>query len=122
MTRSIEAVLVLSFALYTFPGLVACGSAPPPPASVASAEERIRNARELLGADADPQGRLHLSLAQEELDKAKKLITDGDGKSADLVLSRASVDADLALAEAREAQARAKAQQAQDQVVFKAAH
>jgi hypothetical protein len=119
--RSIEAVLVLSFAPFTLLGLPSCGSAPPPPAAVAGAEDRIRSARELLGADADPQGRLHLRLAQEELDKAKKLIADGDGRSADLVLSRAAADAELALAEAHEAQARAKAQQAQDQVIFKAA-
>jgi hypothetical protein len=120
--RWIEAVLVLSLAPFTLVGLPACGSAPPPPTTVANAEASIRAAREV-GAQSDPQGALHLGLAQEELDKAKKLITDGDGKSADLVLARAAVDADLAMAEARAAQARAQAQQAQDQIkLLKAQH
>jgi hypothetical protein len=123
--RSIEAVLVPSFALFTLLftvlGQLACGSAPPPPTTVASAEASIRAAREV-GAQSDPQGALHLSLAQEEFDKAKKLIADGD-KNAEFVLARASVDADLALAEARAAQARAQAQQLADQVkLLKAQH
>jgi hypothetical protein len=120
--RWIEAVLVLSLAPFTLLALPACGSEPPPLATVANAEASIRAAREV-GATADPQGALHLSLAQEELDKAKKLIADGEVKNADLVLSRANVDAELALAEARAAQSRAQAQQAQDQVkLLKAQH
>jgi uncharacterized protein YqfA (UPF0365 family) len=82
---------------------------------MANAEAGIRAAREV-GAQTDPQGALHLSLAQEEFDKAKALVSDGDNKHADLVLSKAEADAELAMAEAREAQARAQAQQAKDQI------
>ncbi len=82
---------------------------------MANAEAGIRAAREV-GAQSDPQGALHLGLAQEEFDKAKGLVNDGDNKTADLVLSKAEADAELALAEAREAQARAQAQQAKEQV------
>jgi hypothetical protein len=112
--RWIEVSVVLYFvSLGAF--VSACGGAPPPPPTMASAEAGIRAAREL-GAQSDPQGALHLSLAQEEVDKAKKLLTDGDAKSADLVLARAAADADLALAEARAAQSRAQTQQVVDQV------
>jgi hypothetical protein len=89
---------------------------------MASAEAGIRAAQEL-GAQSDPQGALHLSLAQEELNQAKKLYNDGDAKNADLVLARASVDAELALAEARAAQSRAQTQQVLDQAkLIKAQH
>lgn len=92
-----------------------CGGAATPPPTLATAEADIRTAHEL-GAPSDPQGALHLRLAQEELANAKKLYNDGDAKNGDLVLAMASVDAELALAEAREAQSRAQTQQVMDQV------
>ena len=113
MIRIESAVLasVLAFAALSLP---ACGGAPPLPPTVADAEGAIRTAREL-GAPTDPQGSLHLNLAQEELDKAKKLFSGGDPKNGDLQVARASADADLALAEARLAQSRAQTQQVMDQ-------
>jgi uncharacterized protein DUF4398 len=112
--RWIEAALFassLSFVALFFP---ACGGAPPLPPTIANAEANIRTAQEL-GASKDPQGALHLNIAQEELDKAKKLYTAGDPKNGDLALGRAAVDAELALAEAREAQSQAQMQQIVDQ-------
>jgi hypothetical protein len=109
--RVTELSVVMSFAVLG----AACGGAAPPPPTMASAEAGIRAAREV-GAPSDPQGALHLSLAQEELDKAKKLYADGDAKTGELVLARAAVDAELALAEAHAAQSRAQTQQAVDQV------
>lgn len=118
----VEAVALLSLSPLGALLLCACGGAAPPPPTVATAEADIRTAHEL-GAQTDPQGSLHLRLAQEELDKAKKLYADGDGKNGDLVLAMASVDAELALAEAREAQSRAQTQQLMDQVkMIKAQH
>jgi hypothetical protein len=110
--RTLQALLIVSVALA---GVSACGGVPPPPLD--NAESGIRAAREL-GADSDPQGKLHLSLAQEEFDNAKKLETSGDNERARYVLSKAEADADLALAEAREAQAHAKAQQVKDQITM----
>jgi hypothetical protein len=123
--RSVKAALIASslfFGAFGVLVLSACGGAPPPPPTMANAEASIRAAREL-GAQSDPQGALHLSIAQEEVDKAKKLFTDGDPKNGDLVLARASVDAELALAEARAAQSRAQTQQVMDQAkLIKAQH
>jgi len=110
----IEGAVVLSALTFGSLLLPACGGAPPIPPTVADAEAGIRAAREL-GAPSDPQGALHVSLAQEELDKAKKFYAGGDPKNGDLVLAMASVDAELALAEARAAQSRAQTQQVIDQ-------
>jgi len=64
----------------------------------------MRAAREL-GAQQVPKAELHLRLAQEQVEKAKKLAADGDNERANLVLSRAHADAELALALTRESTA-----------------
>ena len=96
--------------------LVGCGSSLPPPSDrLASAEAASRSAREL-GAEHDPKAALHLKLSQEQIDEAKKLMADGDNKRADLVLQRASSDAELAVMMAKEHNATAEAQKAKDKV------
>jgi hypothetical protein len=120
--RWIEAALFASSLSFGALALPACGGAAPPPPTMADAVANIRTAREL-GAQTDPQGALHLNLAQEEIAKAQKLFTDGDPKNGDLALARAAVDAELALAEAREAQSKAQTQQVLDQAkLIKAQH
>lgn len=96
--------------------LAACGGSIPPPSDrLATAEAASRSAREL-GADREPKAALHLKLAQEQIDSAKKLMTDGDNKRADLVLQRASSDAELAVMLAKENNANSEAQKAKDRV------
>ena len=120
--RWIEIALFVSSLSFGALVLPACGGAAPLPPTMADAEANIHTAREL-GAPADPQGALHLNLAQEEIAKAKKLLQDGDAKNGDLSLARAAVDAELALAEARAAQSRAQTQQVLDQAkIIKAQH
>jgi len=92
-----------------------CGSSPAPTERVASAEAAIRGAQEV-GASNVPAASLSLKLAQEEVQKAKQLMQDGDNRRAALLMMRAQADADLALAQARESQAQAEAQAAVDQV------
>ena len=92
-----------------------CGSYPAPTERVASAEAGIRGAQEV-GANNVPQAALSVKLAQEEVQKAKQLMQDGDNRRAELILMRAQADAELALAQAREAQAKVEAQTAVDQV------
>ncbi len=93
-----------------------CGGGMPPPADrLANAEAASRSAREL-GADRDPKAMLHLRLAQEQIDQAKRLMTDGDNRRADLVLQRASSDAELAVMLAKENTASAEAQKAKEKV------
>jgi hypothetical protein len=81
-----------------------CASAPAPTEQLASAEASMRAAREV-GAQQVPKAELHLRLAQEQVDKAKKLAADGDNERAGMVLSRAHADAELALALTRESAA-----------------
>jgi hypothetical protein len=95
--------------------VVGCGSYPAPTERVASAEAGIRGAQEV-GANNVPQAALSVKLAQEEVQKAKQLMQDGDNRRAELILMRAQADAELALAQAREAQAKVEAQTAVDQV------
>jgi hypothetical protein len=76
----------------------------------------IRSAEEI-GAQKIPQANLHLQLAKEQSQHAKKIIeTDGDKDEATSLLARAEVDAELARAIAREESTRAQAQQAVDRV------
>jgi len=93
---------------------VACGgSFKPPTDRLASSEAAIRSAREL-GADQDPQAALHVKLADEQVQSARKLMNDGDNKRADLVLQRASSDAELAVMMTREKKARGEADNAKN--------
>ena len=112
-TQRLAAFLVLSLSSLS---LGACGSSIPSPSDkMASAEGASRSAREL-GADKEPKAALHLKLAQEQIDQAKKLMADGDNKRADLVLQRANADAELAVMEAKENVATTEAAKAKEKV------
>ena len=96
--------------------LAGCGSSLPPPSDrLASAEAASRSAREL-GADREPKAALPLKLSQEQIDQAKKLMADGDNRRADLVLQRASADAELSVMLAKENNANIEAQKAKEKV------
>jgi len=69
-----------------------------------------------MGAEKVPPASLHLQLAKEQEEQAKKLLNQGDKKRADVLLIRSQADAELALALAREAPASAEAQRALDRV------
>lgn len=74
---------------------------PEPKQPLADAESAARSAREV-GADARPDAKLYVHLADEQIVHAKALIADGDNDRARYVLLRARADAELALALARE--------------------
>lgn len=88
---------------------------PPPSDRLASAEAATRSAREL-GAEKEPKAALHMKLAQEQIELAKKLTTDGENRRADLVLQRASSDAELSVMLAKENNANGEAQKAKEKV------
>ncbi len=114
--RHTQALALVATLLLSSSTLAACGSSIPPPSDkMASAEAASRSAREL-GADKDPKAALHLRLAQEQIDQAKKLMADGDNKRADLVLQRASSDAELSVMYAKETAATAEATKAKEKV------
>jgi hypothetical protein len=81
-----------------------CGGAAVPTEKLTAAEASMRAAQEV-GANSVPQAELHLKLAEEQVQLARKLSADGDNERAGAVLLRAKADADLALALARDAQA-----------------
>lgn len=63
-----------------------------------------------------PQATLYLKLAKDQLHQAKQLIQEDETDKAQLVLERATADAELALMLARESDAKQKAERARQQV------
>src|SRR5207247_696930 len=77
-----------------------------------TAEAAIRGAEEV-GASKVPQAALYMKLAQEQTEKAKRLMQDGYNERAELELKRAQSDAELAIAISKEQDILSKAQEAQ---------
>lgn len=78
-----------------------CASHPAPTEQVASSLAAVRGAEEV-GARNVPEAALHLKLAEEQIEQAKRLMADGDNARAEDRAVRAYQDAELALAIARE--------------------
>lgn len=98
--RNLKTSMVIGATLF---GL-GCGGAAVPTEKLSDAEASIRAAQEV-GGNSVPQAELHLKLAQEQVETARKLSADGENERAATVLLRAKADAELALALARDAQA-----------------
>jgi hypothetical protein len=93
----------------------ACGaSLPPPNTEWAEANNDVGKA-EAGGAPDVPEAKLHLQLAQEDLQKSKELINQDNRRAASLV-AVARAEAQLALSIARAQKAEAAAKQAQDEL------
>jgi hypothetical protein len=108
MTR-LWTLVVPALLLALFSG---CGSYPPPTERMTTAEAAIRGAEEV-GATKVPQAALYMKLAQEQTEKAKRLMQDGYNERAELELRRAQSDAELAIAIAKEQDTVTKAHEAQ---------
>lgn len=91
---------------------VACGSAPQPTERLATAQAAVRAAKEV-GAKDVPQAQLHTQLAEEQVQQAQKMIENGDNERAEMVLRRATADAELAVALARENESQKQAEAAE---------
>jgi hypothetical protein len=90
---------------------LACAGAPPVPAQrFTDAEAEIKAAQEI-GAEKNPQGKLHLQMARDQLDAAKKLSKDKPEVAA-RKLDNAQAEAELAKSITREQMARAEADEA----------
>ena len=89
--------LMMSFAAL---GLAGCTAVQIPADRLEHSESSIRGAEEV-GASGVPAARLHLQLAKDQTDTAKKMAAGGEKRSL-LVLARAESDAELALGLARE--------------------
>jgi Domain of unknown function (DUF4398) len=93
----------------------ACGGAAVPQETLTAAQASAKGA-EVGGANEDPKAQLHLKLANEQIEKAKKLIEDGKNEEASRLVDRAQADADLALALAQQAKAMRDAKDADEQL------
>jgi Domain of unknown function (DUF4398) len=94
---------------------VACGGAAVPQEALTAAQASSKGA-DVGGANEDPKAQLHLKLANEQIEKAKKLIADDENEEAARVIERAQADADLALALAQQAKALRDAKEADEQL------
>ena len=89
----------------------ACAGAPPVPAQrFVDAEAEIKAAQEI-GAEKNPQGKLHLQQARDQLESAKKLSKDKP-EVAVRKLDNAQAEAELAKSITREQATRAEADEA----------
>lgn len=86
---------------------VGCAGQPAPTQQVASALAAVRGA-EVAGAKQDPEAALHLKLAQEQIEKARQLMDEGENARAHSLAVRADHDAELAIALVRQKQAEQK--------------
>jgi len=81
-------------------GLAACTAVQIPADRLEKSQASIRGAEEL-GASGVPAAKLHLQLAKDQTDTAKKMAANGDNRAL-LVLARAESDSELAIGLARE--------------------
>lgn len=88
-----------------------CATVQVPTGSMQNSLSTIKAAEEL-GAENVPQAKLHLTLAQEQNQKAKDLLVKDEEERAGYVLMRSEADGELALALTHENSARLEAQKA----------
>lgn len=90
--------------------ITGCASVQIPPDRLERSEASIRGAEEL-GAKNVPAAKLHLQMAKDQTEAAKKMAANGDERAI-LVLARAEADAELALNMARETSTHTEAERA----------
>ena len=114
MKQSLLLGMVCGLALA--PASLACGASVPPPNDQWAAAHDDLGRAQAGGAPENPDARLHLQLAQEDLQNAKALIGNDDKRATSLTeLGR--VEAQLALSLAKDAAAKQAAGAAQGAVV-----
>jgi hypothetical protein len=101
--------LITAFAVLALCG---CASIKIPTERLEREQASERGAEEL-GASSVPSAKLHLQLAKDQTETAKKLASQGDDRAL-MVMARAEADAELALVLAREVQTHREAMQASE--------
>ena len=97
--------------------LTGCGAGVPVPADkLARAQEAVRHAEEAPEVAADPTSSMHLQLARNQLQYAKKLMSDAHNEDARWALMRAEADAEAALHLAQAEASRMDAQKTIDAI------
>ena len=93
----------------------ACAGTVLPQQQLMDTQGAITSAEELKG-DENPDAKLHLQFAREQLAAAKEMMANGDEEEAERMLDRATADAELALTLARTEQLRAESREARTEV------
>ena len=107
MQLSIISMTVAASAL-----VLGCGGSYPAPTQDLSAAQGAERSAVELGAASQPQAKLHLALAQEQMAQAAAAMKDGDNERAEGLLLRSRSDAELAIALTRDQSAKTDAQKA----------
>ena len=95
--------------------VAACGKQAIPTERLGRAEGAVRSAQES-GATSEPSAALHLKLAQENLQRGKAAVQNGDNERASYLLMRAEADAELARSLNEEAKAKQMAEEAKNKL------
>jgi hypothetical protein len=95
----------LTFIMAPMALLLACGASMAPPTQRMADAQSAQRAAQELGAAKQPSAQLHLKLAEEQMAKAKVLMSEGENEQASSLLIRAKADSELAVALAREQKA-----------------
>jgi hypothetical protein len=103
------------FILAAVIAMPACASGQLPQQQLMDTQAAIATTEEL-GGNEDPDAKLHLEYARDQLAGAKRLIARGDDEEANRMLARASADAELALELARTEQLRKQSKDAWNEV------
>lgn len=109
-------VVTLSVATLAACFAAGCGSSAFPLDKLTDAKSTVRAAQEA-GAQNEPQAKLHLKMANDELTASQKALEDKDNDHARQLLNQAQADADLSLALARGSADKHAATTAQAKVV-----
>ena len=94
--------------------ITGCASVQIPPDRLERSEASIRSAEEL-GASQVPAAKLHLQMAKDQTEAAKRMAANGDDRAV-LVIARAEADAELALNMAREVSTHTEAERASEEL------
>jgi Domain of unknown function (DUF4398) len=95
--------------------VVGCAASfPPPMQNLAQAQSATRSAIEL-GAENQPNAKLHVGLSRELMAQATVAMNNGDNERADGLINRAKSDAELAISLMRDSTAKSGALNATEQ-------
>ena len=94
----------------------ACATAAPPPSNLLVESRAAVRVAEQQGAQRDPQAAQYLVLARQQIADAQRLINEGSHSSANRMLEKAQLNAELAGEYARQAAARAEAVQTKREI------
>jgi hypothetical protein len=92
--------------------LAGCGSVPSPVSQLAASQGAVRAAEEAGADTVNPDAKLYLKLARENLAKGKEQMEAEDNERADRSLRKAEADADLARTIAKRTNALAAVEEA----------